>query len=96
MGALFLCAGAEGKRYALPHSRVMIHQPLGGFQGQATDIKIHAEEILKIRDTLNGVLAHHTGQSLERISIDTERDFFMGSEAAKKYGIIDDIVKRKT
>lgn len=96
MGALLLCAGAEGKRYALPHSRVMIHQPLGGFQGQATDIKIHAEEILKIRDTLNGVLAHHTGQSLERISIDTERDFFMGSEAAKKYGIIDEIVKRKT
>jgi ATP-dependent Clp protease protease subunit len=96
MGALLLCAGAKGKRYALPHSRVMIHQPLGGFQGQATDIKIHAEEILKIRDTLNGVLAHHTGQSLERISIDTERDFFMGSEAAKKYGIIDDIVKRKT
>ena len=96
MGALLLCAGAKGKRYALPHSRVMIHQPLGGFQGQATDIKIHAEEILKIRDTLNGVLAHHTGQSLERISIDTERDFFMGSEAAKKYGIIDDIIKRKT
>lgn len=96
MGALLLCAGAKGKRYALPHSRVMIHQPLGGFQGQATDIKIHAEEILKIRDTLNGVLAHHTGQSLERISIDTERDFFMGSEAAKKYGIIDEIVKRKT
>ena len=96
MGAVLLCAGARGKRFALPHARVMIHQPLGGFQGQATDIKIHAEEILKIRDTLNGVLAHHTGQSLERISIDTERDFFMGSEAAKKYGIIDDIVKRKT
>ena len=96
MGALLLCAGAKGKRYALPHSRVMIHQPLGGFQGQATDIKIHAEEILKIRDTLNGVLAQHTGQSLERISIDTERDFFMGSEAARKYGIIDEIVKRKT
>ena len=96
MGALLLCAGAEGKRFALPHSRVMIHQPLGGFQGQATDIKIHAEEILKIRDTLNGILARHTGQPLERISLDTERDFFMGSEAAKKYGIIDDIVKRKT
>ncbi len=96
MGAVLLCAGARGKRFALPHARVMIHQPLGGFQGQATDIKIHAEEILKIRDTLNGVLAHHTGQPLERISIDTERDFFMGSEAARKYGIIDDIVKRKT
>jgi len=96
MGAVLLCAGAKGKRYALPHSRVMIHQPLGGFQGQATDIKIHAEEILKIRDTLNGVLAQHTGQPLERIAVDTERDFFMGSEAAKKYGIIDEIVKRKT
>jgi ATP-dependent Clp protease protease subunit len=96
MGAVLLCAGAKGKRLALPHARVMIHQPLGGFQGQATDIKIHAAEILKIRDTLNGVLAHHTGQPLERIEVDTERDFFMGSEAAKKYGIIDDIVKRKT
>jgi len=96
MGAVLLCAGAKGKRFALPHSRVMIHQPLGGFQGQATDIKIHAAEILKIRDTLNGVLAQHTGQPLEQIEVDTERDFFMGSEAAKKYGIIDDIVKRKT
>ncbi len=96
MGAVLLCAGAKGKRYSLPHARVMIHQPLGGFQGQATDIKIHAEEILKIRDTLNGVLAHHTGQPLERIAVDTERDFFMGSETAKNYGIIDDIVKRKT
>jgi ATP-dependent Clp protease protease subunit len=96
MGAVLLAAGATGKRFALPHARVMIHQPLGGFQGQATDIKIHAAEILKIRDTLNGVLAHHTGQPLERIEVDTERDFFMGSEDAKKYGIIDDIVKRKT
>ncbi|OHB33723.1 MAG: ATP-dependent Clp endopeptidase, proteolytic subunit ClpP [Desulfuromonadaceae bacterium GWC2_58_13] len=95
MGAILLAAGTKGKRYALPNARVMIHQPLGGFQGQATDIKIHAEEILKLRDTLNGVLAAHTGQPLERISVDTERDFFMGSEAAKKYGIIDDIVKRK-
>jgi len=95
MGALLLAAGRQGKRYALPNSRVMIHQPLGGFQGQATDIKIHAEEILKLRDTLNGVLAHHTGQKLEQIAADTERDFFMGSEAAKKYGIIDDIVRRK-
>jgi len=95
MGALLLAAGRKGKRYALPNSRVMIHQPLGGFQGQATDIKIHAEEILKLRDTLNGVLAHHTGQKLEQIAADTERDFFMGSEAAKKYGIIDDIVRRK-
>ncbi len=95
MGAVLLAAGAKGKRFALPHARVMIHQPLGGFQGQATDIKIHAAEILKIRDTLNGVLATHTGQPLERIEVDTERDFFMGSEDAKKYGIIDDIVKRK-
>ncbi len=96
MGAVLLAAGAKGKRFALPHARVMIHQPLGGYQGQATDIKIHAEEILKIRDTLNGVLATHTGQPLERIEVDTERDFFMGSDAAKKYGIIDDIVTRKT
>lgn len=95
MGALLLAAGSKGKRYALPHSRIMIHQPLGGFQGQATDIKIHAEEILKLRDTLNGVLAHHTGQALERIAADTERDFFMSSEAAKNYGIIDDTVRRK-
>ncbi|HEY7745939.1 MAG TPA: ATP-dependent Clp endopeptidase proteolytic subunit ClpP [Desulfuromonadales bacterium] len=95
MGALLLAAGSNGKRYALPHSRIMIHQPLGGFQGQATDIKIHAEEILKLRDTLNGVLAHHTGQKLERIAADTERDFFMSSEAAKKYGIIDDTVRKK-
>jgi ATP-dependent Clp protease protease subunit len=95
MGALLLAAGRKGKRYALPHSRIMIHQPLGGFQGQATDIKIHAEEILKLRDTLNGVLAHHTGQKLERIAADTERDFFMSGEAAKKYGIIDDTVRQK-
>jgi ATP-dependent Clp protease protease subunit len=95
MGALLLASGRTGKRFALPHSRIMIHQPLGGFQGQATDIKIHAEEILKLRDTLNGVLAHHTGQSLERIAADTERDFFMSSEAAKNYGIIDDTVRKK-
>jgi len=95
MGAILLAAGKPGKRFALPHARVMVHQPLGGFQGQASDIKIHAEEILSMRDTLNQILANHTGQNLERISQDTERDFFMGSEAAKKYGIIDDIVKRK-
>lgn len=95
MGALLLAAGRKGKRFALPHSRIMIHQPLGGFQGQATDIKIHAEEILKLRDTLNGVLAHHTGQNLERIAADTERDFFMSGEAAKNYGIIDDTVRQK-
>ena len=95
MGAVLLAAGAKGKRFALPHSRIMIHQPLGGFQGQASDINIHAQEILRMRDTLNGVLADHTGQALERIAADTERDFFMGSEAAKKYGIIDDTVQRK-
>jgi ATP-dependent Clp protease protease subunit len=96
MGALLLAAGAKGKRYALPHSRIMIHQPLGGFQGQASDIKIHAEEILKLRDTLNGILAGHTGQALERVALDTERDFFMASDAAKNYGIIDNIVERKS
>lgn len=96
MGALLLAAGAKGKRYALPHSRIMIHQPLGGFQGQASDIKIHAEEILKLRDTLNGILARHTGQTLERVALDTERDFFMASDAAKNYGIIDNIVERKS
>lgn len=95
MGAVLLAAGEKGKRFALPHSRIMIHQPLGGFQGQASDINIHAQEILRMRDTLNGLLASHTGQALERIAADTERDFFMGSEAAKKYGIIDDTVQRK-
>lgn len=95
MGAVLLAAGEKGKRFALPHSRIMIHQPLGGFQGQASDINIHAQEILRMRDTLNGVLSSHTGQPLERIAADTERDYFMGSEAAKKYGIIDDTVQRK-
>jgi ATP-dependent Clp protease protease subunit len=92
MGALLLAAGAKGKRYALPHSRVMIHQPLGGMQGQATDIDIHAKEILKTRDTLNSILAKHTGQDLEKIRKDTERDFFMSSEEAKEYGIVDKII----
>jgi ATP-dependent Clp protease protease subunit len=96
MGAVLLAAGAAGKRFALPHARIMIHQPLGGFQGQATDINIHAQEILRMRDTLNGVLASHTGQKLEQIADDTERDFFMGSDAAKDYGIIDGIVARKS
>jgi ATP-dependent Clp protease protease subunit len=95
MGALLLAAGTSGKRYALPHSRIMIHQPLGGFQGQATDISIHAQEILRLKETLNSILAEHTGQQLSQLSSDTERDFFMGSEAAKEYGIIDDIVSRK-
>jgi len=92
MAALLLAAGAKGKRYALPHARIMIHQPLGGAQGQATDIDIHAREILKIRDTLNHILAKHTGQSMERLTNDTERDFFMSSEEAKEYGIVDKII----
>ena len=95
MGALLLSAGTSGKRYALPHARIMIHQPLGGFQGQATDISIHAQEILRLKETLNSILAEHTGQQISQLSSDTERDFFMGSEAAKEYGIIDDIVSRK-
>ena len=92
MAALILAAGAKGKRYALPHSRVMIHQPLGGMQGQATDIDIHAREILKIRETINQILVEHTGQDIEKIRQDTERDFFMSSEEAKEYGIIDKII----
>ena len=91
MGAVLLAGGAKGKRYSLPHSRVMIHQPLGGYQGQATDIDIHAREILYIRDRLNGILAHHTGQTLDRIKADTERDNFMSSEAARDYGMIDHV-----
>lgn len=95
MGAVLLAAGEAGKRYALPNARIMIHQPLGGFQGQATDIQIHAEEILRMREKLNQILADHSGQSLEKISKDTDRDFFMSSVAAKEYGIIDDMVSRK-
>jgi len=95
MGALLLAAGTANKRYALPHARIMIHQPLGGFQGQATDISIHAQEILRLKETLNGIMAAHSGKDISQLSSDTERDFFMGSEAAKEYGIIDDIVSRK-
>ena len=95
MGALLLAAGTAGKRYALPHARIMIHQPLGGFQGQATDISIHAQEILRLKDTLNGIMADHSGKDISKLTADTERDFFMGSEAAKEYGIIDSIVTRK-
>ncbi|RMG31237.1 MAG: ATP-dependent Clp endopeptidase proteolytic subunit ClpP [Gammaproteobacteria bacterium] len=89
MGAILLAGGAKGKRYCLPHSRVMIHQPLGGFQGQASDIQIHAEEILLIRDKLNRILSKHTGQPLEKIERDTDRDNFMSSEEARDYGLID-------
>ena len=95
MGAVLLAGGAKGKRHVLPHSRVMIHQPLGGFQGQATDIDIHAREILKIRDELNGVLAHHTGQSLEQIALDTERDNFMDAETAVEYGLVDEVLSQR-
>lgn len=95
MGAILLAAGAPGKRYALPHARIMIHQPLGGFQGQASDINIHAREILRMRESLNELLARHSGQKLDKIAADTERDFFMDSENARDYGIIDDIVKKK-
>ncbi|MGR8931839.1 MAG: ATP-dependent Clp endopeptidase proteolytic subunit ClpP [Gammaproteobacteria bacterium] len=92
MGALLLAGGAAGKRYCLPHSRVMIHQPLGGFQGQASDIAIHAKEILSIRDKLNKILAHHTGQPLEKIQQDTDRDNFLSSEQAVEYGLIDKVL----
>lgn len=92
MGALLLTAGTKGKRFALPHSRIMIHQPIGGFYGQATDVEIHAKEILKMKETLNGILARHTGQPLEKVQADTERDFFMSGNDAKDYGIVDDVI----
>ncbi len=95
MGAVLLAGGAAGKRFALPHSRVMIHQPLGGYQGQATDIEIHAREILKIREQLNGILAHHSGQPIERIQSDTERDNFMSGTEAAEYGLIDQVVESR-
>ena len=95
MGAFLLGAGAKGKRYSLPHARIMIHQPLGGFQGQATDIDIHAREILKTRDQLNELWARHTGQSIERIKEDTERDYFMSADQSKNYGIIDEVITQK-
>ena len=95
MGALLLTAGAKGKRYCLPHSRVMIHQPLGGYQGQATDIEIHTREILKIRSQLNDLLAFHTGQSVDKIAADTERDNFMGPTEAKEYGLIDELIESR-
>ena len=94
MGAFLLTAGTKGKRYALPNARVMIHQPMGGFQGQATEIDIHAREILKIRERLNEIMAKHTGQPLDKISQDTERDYFMSSEEAKRYGLIDEVITR--
>lgn len=94
MGALLLAAGARGKRWALPHSRIMLHQPLGGFQGQASDIEIHAKEMLRMRETLNDILAQHTGKDLESIRRDTDRDFFMDGAQAFQYGIIDKVIEK--
>jgi ATP-dependent Clp protease protease subunit len=92
MGAILLAAGTKGKRYALPHSRIMIHQPLGGFQGAATDVDIQAREILRMREELNNILVKHTGQSLKRIEKDTDRDFFMGGQQALEYGLVDEVI----
>jgi ATP-dependent Clp protease protease subunit len=92
MGALLLAAGTKGKRFALPNSRIMLHQPMGGFQGQATDIEIHAREILRMKDTLNNILSAHTGQPLDKIRTDTDRDFFMSGSEAKEYGIVDEVI----
>ena len=95
MGAVLLCAGAAGKRYSLPHSRVMIHQPLGGFQGQAADIEIHAKEILYIRDRLYEIMSHHTGQTKKKIEKDSDRDYFLSADAAKDYGLIDTVLANR-
>ena len=92
MGAVLLAAGARGKRYALPNARILIHQPMGGFQGQASDIAIQAKEILRMRETLNGVLSLHTGKALEKVQQDTDRDYFMSSQEAKEYGLIDHVI----
>jgi ATP-dependent Clp protease protease subunit len=95
MGAVLLAGGAKGKRYCLPHSRMMIHQPLAGFQGQASDIDIHAREVLETRERLNRILSKHTGQTIEKIAKDTDRDNFMGGEAAVNYGLIDKVMERR-
>jgi ATP-dependent Clp protease protease subunit len=95
MGALLLCAGAKGKRSMLPNARVMIHQPLGGTQGQASDVEIYTKEILTIRDRLNQILVHHTGQDLDRIQKDTDRNFFMSADQAKEYGIVDEVIAKR-
>ncbi len=96
MASVLLAAGTKGKRYALPHARIMIHQPSGGFQGQQSDIEIHAREILKVRERLNRILSDHTGQDLEKIQLDTERDFFMSGEEAAEYGLVDEILRSRT
>ncbi|HEB02315.1 MAG TPA: ATP-dependent Clp protease proteolytic subunit, partial [Nitrospirae bacterium] len=93
MGAVLLMAGAKGKRFALPNARIMVHQPMGGFQGQASDIEIHAREIIKTRDVLNKIINQHTGQSLEKIQEDTDRDYFMTAEEARAYGVVDEVIK---
>jgi ATP-dependent Clp protease protease subunit len=95
MGAFLLSAGAKGKRFSLPHSKVMIHQPLGGMQGQATDIEIHAKDILKTRALLNKILADNTGQTLERVERDTERDYFLSADEAKEYGLVDQVISKR-
>lgn len=94
-GALLLAAGTKGKRFALPNSRIMIHQPLGGYEGQASDIEIHAKEMLRVKHKLNEILAHHTGQSLKKVARDTDRDYFMTAEEAKDYGIIDQVISNR-
>ena len=96
MGALLLAAGTKGKRFSLPNSRILIHQPMGGFQGQATDIDIHAQEILRMRADLNRILANHTGQNIRKIKKDTERDYFMSAEEAKRYGLVDKVLVKRT
>jgi ATP-dependent Clp protease protease subunit len=96
MGALLLAAGAKGKRFALPHARILIHQPLGGFQGQATDVEIQAREILRLREELNEILARHTGQPIDRINLDTERDFYMSGNQAKEYGLVDEVISTRS
>jgi ATP-dependent Clp protease protease subunit len=93
MGAVLLAAGTKGKRYALPNSRIMLHQPMGGFQGQATDIEIHAKEILRMKDTLNRILSLHTDQTLDKIQTDSDRDFFMSGQEAREYGIVDEVIQ---
>ncbi len=95
MGALLLAAGAKGKRFALPHARILIHQPLGGFQGQATDVEIQAREILRLREELNGIMARHTNQPIDRINLDTERDFYMSGLQAKEYGLVDEVISTR-
>jgi ATP-dependent Clp protease, protease subunit len=96
MGAILLAAGANKKRFSLPHARILIHQPLGGFSGQASDIDIQAKEILRTRERLNEIIAHHTGQALDKVRHDTDRDYYMGADEAKKYGLIDDVLQPKT